>query len=47
VVDVLGHAGHIDEAQDFIRKMPIKADANVWSIFLGTYRVHNDMELGE
>eukprot|EP01018_Ginkgo_biloba_P018551 Gb_27291 [translate_table: standard] len=47
MVDLLGRAGHLDEAQDFINKMPIKPDATVWGCLLGACRVHNNMELGE
>eukprot|EP01018_Ginkgo_biloba_P010349 Gb_07336 [translate_table: standard] len=47
MVDLLGRAGHLDEAQDFINKMPIKPDATVWGCLLGACRVHNNIELGE
>eukprot|EP01018_Ginkgo_biloba_P002100 Gb_06087 [translate_table: standard] len=47
MVDLLGRAGHLDEAQDFISKMPIKADATVWGCLLGACRIHNNIELGE
>eukprot|EP01018_Ginkgo_biloba_P007740 Gb_39702 [translate_table: standard] len=47
VVDLLGRAGRIDEAQDFINKMPIKPDATVWSCLLGACRTHSNIELGQ
>eukprot|EP01018_Ginkgo_biloba_P014272 Gb_03213 [translate_table: standard] len=47
MVDLLGRAGHLDEAQDFINRMPIKPDATVWGCLLGACRVHNNIELGE
>eukprot|EP01018_Ginkgo_biloba_P002433 Gb_04612 [translate_table: standard] len=47
MVDLLGRAGHLDEAQDFINKMPIKPDATVWGCLLGACRIHNNIELGE
>eukprot|EP01018_Ginkgo_biloba_P013153 Gb_16986 [translate_table: standard] len=47
MVDLLGRAGHLDEARDFINKMPIEPDAFVWSCLLGACRVHNNIELGE
>eukprot|EP01018_Ginkgo_biloba_P013168 Gb_21055 [translate_table: standard] len=47
MVDLLGRAGRLDEAQDFINKMPIKADAIVWSSLLGACRLHKNIELGE
>eukprot|EP01018_Ginkgo_biloba_P001596 Gb_35886 [translate_table: standard] len=47
MVNLLSRAGHLDEAQDFINKMPIKPDASVWGCLLGACRVHNNIELGE
>lgn len=40
MVDILGRAGRIQEAQDFISKMPIEPDFVVWSSFLGSCRKH-------
>eukprot|EP01018_Ginkgo_biloba_P034802 Gb_21843 [translate_table: standard] len=47
MVDLLGRAGRLNEAQDFINKMPIKPDAAVWVSLLGACRIHNKVELGE
>eukprot|EP01018_Ginkgo_biloba_P036720 Gb_30661 [translate_table: standard] len=47
VVDILGRAGHLDEAGDFISKMPFKPDAMVWRTLLGACRNHGNMELGK
>eukprot|EP01018_Ginkgo_biloba_P037429 Gb_17093 [translate_table: standard] len=47
MVDLLGRAGHLDEAQDFIKGMPIKPDAGVWGALLGACRIHCNIELGE
>eukprot|EP01018_Ginkgo_biloba_P002746 Gb_11039 [translate_table: standard] len=47
MVDLLGRAGHLDEAQNFINRMPIKPDATVWMCLLGACRVHSNIELGE
>jgi pentatricopeptide repeat protein len=47
MVDLLGRAGHLDEARDFINRMPIKPDAIIWSCLLGACRTHNNIELGE
>eukprot|EP01018_Ginkgo_biloba_P011194 Gb_27460 [translate_table: standard] len=47
MVDLLGRAGCLDEAQEFINKMPIKPDATVWRCLLGACRIHNNIELGE
>eukprot|EP01018_Ginkgo_biloba_P041292 Gb_07260 [translate_table: standard] len=47
MVDLLGRAGHLDEAHEFILKMPIKPDATVWGCLLGACRNHSNVELGE
>ncbi|KAI3669993.1 hypothetical protein L6452_41546 [Arctium lappa] len=40
MVDVLGRAGRIKEAYDFILNMPIKPDATVWRTLLGACNVN-------
>ena len=47
MVDLLGCAGLLDEAQNFIIRMPIKPDAAVWSSLLGACIIHNFIDLGE
>eukprot|EP00253_Pinus_taeda_P023058 PITA_23058 len=47
MVDLLGRAGHLDKARDFIDKMPIKPDAAVWGSLLGACRKHKNIELGK
>eukprot|EP01018_Ginkgo_biloba_P027015 Gb_10922 [translate_table: standard] len=47
IVDLLGRAGRLDEAQNFINKMPIKPDATVWKSLLSACKTHNNIELGE
>jgi pentatricopeptide repeat protein len=47
MVDLLGRAGRLDEAHDFINKMPIKPDAMVLGCLLGACRMHNNIELAE
>eukprot|EP01018_Ginkgo_biloba_P002632 Gb_30097 [translate_table: standard] len=47
MVDLLGRAGHLDEAHDLINTMPIKPDAVMWGCLLGACRKHNNIELGE
>ncbi|RWW01180.1 hypothetical protein BHE74_00017560 [Ensete ventricosum] len=47
MVDLLGRGGLLDEAYDFIKKMPFEADARVWGALLGACRVHKNIELGE
>jgi pentatricopeptide repeat protein len=47
LVDLLGRAGHLDEAHDIIKKMPLEPNANVWGALLGACRIHCNIELGE
>eukprot|EP01018_Ginkgo_biloba_P009793 Gb_07725 [translate_table: standard] len=47
MVDLLGRAGYLDEAQDLISKMPMKPDAAVWGSLLRACRVQTNTELGE
>ncbi|KAA8524968.1 hypothetical protein F0562_011394 [Nyssa sinensis] len=47
MVDLLGRAGLLDEAHDFIRSMPFKPDVRIWSALLSACRIHNNIELGE
>jgi len=47
IVDLLGHAGCLHEAEDFIDRMPIKPDVTVWESLLGACRMHHDIERGE
>eukprot|EP01018_Ginkgo_biloba_P009822 Gb_15507 [translate_table: standard] len=47
MVDLLGRAGRLDEAQNFINKMPIKPNAVVWGSLLAACRIHTNIELGE
>ncbi|CAM6051402.1 unnamed protein product, partial [Sphagnum compactum] len=48
MVDLLGRAGHLQEAQDLIKSGPGSAeDAAVWRSLLGACRIHGDVELGE
>jgi len=47
MVDLLGRAGRLHEAQEFINNMPITPDAAVWSCLLSACRMHNNLQLGE
>eukprot|EP01018_Ginkgo_biloba_P031205 Gb_32921 [translate_table: standard] len=47
MVDLLGRAGRLDEAQHLIEKMPLEPDASVWGAFVGACRIHNNIQLGE
>lgn len=47
MVDLLGRAGCLDEAYDFIKKMPFKPNVTVWGALLGACQAHGNMELGK
>ncbi|KAK7292790.1 hypothetical protein RJT34_15644 [Clitoria ternatea] len=47
MVDLLGKAGFLDEALDFIQTMPMKQDASIWGALLASCRVHKDVKLAE
>eukprot|EP01018_Ginkgo_biloba_P019070 Gb_40766 [translate_table: standard] len=47
MVDLLGRAGCLDEAQNFIKKMPFEPNAIVWRALLGACKIYCNMELGE
>ncbi|XP_010243611.1 PREDICTED: pentatricopeptide repeat-containing protein At1g11290, chloroplastic [Nelumbo nucifera] len=47
MVDLLGRAGHLDEAWDFIQKMPIEPEISVFGAMLGACKIHKNVELGE
>jgi pentatricopeptide repeat protein len=47
MVDILGRAGCLKEAQDLVQKMPFKANAAIWGALLAAARTHGDAGLGE
>ncbi|CAL0335286.1 unnamed protein product [Lupinus luteus] len=47
VVDLLGRAGKLEDAYEFIQKMPMKPDPAVWGALLNACRIHHRIELGE
>eukprot|EP01018_Ginkgo_biloba_P022611 Gb_35108 [translate_table: standard] len=47
MVDLLGRAGNLDEAEDFINKIPVESSALVWRTLLGACRVHANLDLGK
>ncbi|XP_052189015.1 pentatricopeptide repeat-containing protein At5g15300-like isoform X1 [Diospyros lotus] len=46
MVDLLGRAGQLKEAFDFIDTMKIKPNAIIWRALLGACKVHGNIELG-
>ncbi|GFY92319.1 pentatricopeptide (PPR) repeat-containing protein [Actinidia rufa] len=47
MVGLLGRAGYLDEAWDFVQTMPIEPHSTVWGALLGSCRVHKNLELAE
>ncbi|GLU14619.1 hypothetical protein SLE2022_311790 [Rubroshorea leprosula] len=47
MVDLLGRSGRLNEAQEFIARMPVRPDAGVWGALLGACRIHLNAELAE
>jgi pentatricopeptide repeat protein len=47
VVDLLGRAGKLEEAVNFIEDMPFEPTAAIWGSLLGACSVHSNVEMGE
>ncbi|CAM6092823.1 unnamed protein product [Calypogeia fissa] len=47
VIDLLGRAGRLHEAEDLIRGMSCKPDATVWMSLLSACRIHDNVLMGE
>ncbi|KAL5994656.1 hypothetical protein ACLOJK_024709 [Asimina triloba] len=47
MVDVLGRAGCLAEAEDLINQMPVPPDHVVWSALLGACQKHREITIGE
>lgn len=47
MVDLLGRAGLVQEAYDFIEKMPIEPDVFTWGSLLSSCKVYKNVELGK
>lgn len=47
MVDLLGKAGHLKEAHEIIKNMPMKPNSIVWGALLGACRIHKDAEMAE
>lgn len=46
IVDLLGRAGMLEEALNFIKKMPIPPNAVIWGSLLSSCRVHGNVWIG-
>ncbi|EOA13187.1 hypothetical protein CARUB_v10026213mg [Capsella rubella] len=47
MIDLLGRAGLLREAEEAIKSMPFEANAAIWGSLLAASNVHHDLELGE
>ncbi|XP_050381957.1 pentatricopeptide repeat-containing protein At1g15510, chloroplastic [Argentina anserina] len=47
VVDLLGRAGQLADAHEFIQKIPINPDAAIWGALLNACVIHKQVELGQ
>ncbi|KAL5975164.1 hypothetical protein ACLOJK_031843 [Asimina triloba] len=47
MVDMLGRAGRISEAYEFIKQLPTEPAAGVWGALLSACKDHGDLEMGE
>ncbi|XP_077236630.1 pentatricopeptide (PPR) repeat-containing protein [Tasmannia lanceolata] len=47
MIDLLGRAGKLKEAENFIKQMPCRPDAIGWATLLSSCRVHGNMEIGK
>ncbi|XP_002980145.2 pentatricopeptide repeat-containing protein At1g11290, chloroplastic isoform X1 [Selaginella moellendorffii] len=46
MVDALGRAGKLDEAEDLLNNMPFEPDSVAWVLFLGACKTHGSIERG-
>uniref|UniRef100_A0A0E0M7F0 Uncharacterized protein n=1 Tax=Oryza punctata TaxID=4537 RepID=A0A0E0M7F0_ORYPU len=47
MIDLLGRAGHLDEAEQLVNTMPMEPDAVVWGAIFFACRMHGNISLGE
>ncbi|KAL4195294.1 hypothetical protein AMTRI_Chr05g63930 [Amborella trichopoda] len=47
MVDILGRAGHLVEAEELVRNMPMKPDAFVLGSLLSACRIHSNLEIAQ
>lgn len=45
IADLLGRSGCLDEAEDMIRTMPVKADAVIWKTLLSACKIHKNADM--
>jgi hypothetical protein len=47
MVNLLGDAGHLQEAENIVMVMPHKPHVAAWMALLGTCRIHGKVEMAE
>ncbi|KAK4486112.1 hypothetical protein RD792_008780 [Penstemon davidsonii] len=47
MIDLLGRAGRLNDAQNLMTNMPFEPDAATWGALLGASRIHGNTALGE
>ncbi|XP_058193003.1 pentatricopeptide repeat-containing protein At4g02750 [Rhododendron vialii] len=47
MIDLLGRAGRLNDAQNLMNSMPFEPDAATWGALLGASRIHDNTELAE
>ncbi|XP_077209839.1 pentatricopeptide repeat (PPR-like) superfamily protein [Tasmannia lanceolata] len=47
MVDLLGRAGLLQEASEFVKKMPMKPNAYIWGALLNSCRIHKNTAVAE
>lgn len=47
MVDLLGRAGQLFEAEKLVLRMPLEPDPSIWGSLLGACRIHGNLDLGE
>lgn len=47
IVDMLGRSGRLEEALEFVKKMPLEPTSAIWGSLLGSCRVHYNVDIGE
>lgn len=47
MVDLLGRAGLLKEAEELIENMPVKPNAAIWGALLNACHIHGNLELGK
>lgn len=47
VVDMLGRAGLLEKAEEFVKEMHVEPDSSIWGSLLAACRMHGHVEMGE